>query len=375
MSDPRLLEARGKACAAGKQNRGVAHYSVVEAQQTVRGGVIATPYTASEAAWSMSNRRAEGAGEAARRRAGLRRRREAGALLLPRPSGLAVGAVCDDGCGRGYDSLSSLVAVGGARLLGDGRSRKASMASFRRPALIFLAQALLSFVGMVVIPTRLAYELLIQPGIGTPAARAAEGSDGSIHSIDVRGTPVISPDPLAVRDHRAGEGGGGSRDGRINGDDILMSQKSRGVSSAGRTGARALQAEEGEGEDSFTYRGRTQFFVCVAEGTALGEENLRDAIMDLLAVDQVRDEYALADSGVGRDNERIPGSSKNDLGHGVLGLRCAISHGIIAYEAQFHPTYYVHQQAYLRFWIVNSGCLPVPDFDLKVSPTPPPSAL
>lgn len=221
-----------------------------------------------------------------------------GALLLPRPSGLAVGAICDDGSGHGYDSLSSLVAVGGARLLGDGRSRKASMAIFRRPALIFLAQALLSFVGMVVIPTRLAYELLIQPGIGTPAARAAESSDGSIHGIDVRGMPVIYPDPLEARDHRAGEGGGGSLDGRINGDDILMSRKSLGVSSAGRTGARALQAEEGGGEDSFTYRGRTQFFVCVADGTSLAEESLMDAIMDLLEVDQtqVRDGYALADS-------------------------------------------------------------------------------
>lgn len=250
----------------------------------------------------MSNRREEGAGEAARRRAGLRRRREGGALLLPRPSGLAVGAVCDDGGGRGYDSLSSLVAVGGARLLGDGRSRKASMSIFRRPALIFLAQALLSFVGMVVIPTRLAYELLIQPGIGTPAARAAAGSDGSIHSLDVGGTPVIFPDPLAVRDHRAGEGGGGSRDGRINGDDVSISRKSLGVSSARRTGARALQTEEGEGEDTFTYTANTQFFLCVPMDIELTPEGVVEAIEDVL---EVRDEYALVESGAGRDYEII----------------------------------------------------------------------
>ena len=255
----------------------------------------------------MRNRREEGAGEAARWRAGLRRRREGEALLLPRPSGLAVGSGCDDGSGRGLDSLSSLVAVGGARLLGDGRSRNASMAIFRRPALIFLAQVLLSFVGMVVIPTRLVHELLIQPGIGTPAARAAAGSDESIPSLDVRGTPVIFPDPLAVRDHRAGEGGGGDHSGRINGDDISISRKSLGVSSAGRTGARALQTEDGE--DKFTYKTRTQFFLCIEESTLLEEEDVTDAIVEVFGLDptqEVRDEYASAESGAGRGNERIP---------------------------------------------------------------------
>lgn len=244
----------------------------------------------------MSNRREEGAGEAARRRAGLRRRRDGGgALLLPRPSGLAVGAaVCDDGGGRGgCDSLSSLVAAGGARLLGDGRSRKKSTAFFKRPALIFLAQALLSFVGMVVIPTRVVYELLIQPGIGTPSAgRTAAGSDESIHSLDVGGTPVIFPDPLAVRDHRAGRGSGGSHGGggRVNGDDISISQESLGVSSVGRTGARALQTETEEGEDNFTYTARTQFYLCVAEAAGLTVQDVMDAVLTVVVVDprQVR---------------------------------------------------------------------------------------
>ena len=203
---------------------------------------------------------------------------------MPRPSDLAGEPAYDDSS-RGYDSLSSLVAVGGARLLGDGRPRKASMSIFRRPALIFLAQALLSFVGMVVIPTRLAYELLIQPGIATPAAaRAAAGSDESTRSIDVRGTPVIFPDSLAARDRAAG-GGGGSHGNRINGDDIVsISRKSIGVSSpTGRTGARALQTED-EGEDNFTYTARTQFNLCVAEGTELSEEALRDAIAEVFNV-------------------------------------------------------------------------------------------
>lgn len=223
-------------------------------------------------------------GQAALRRAGLRRRRDH-ALVMPS----AVFGLQDNDGGGGSQrrKSSSLVAAGGAVRWRSNEPRGKERASdARRPALVFVAQVLLSLVGMVVIPTRLAYELLIQPGSRAGNIESATTSPFSwVHPSDVRDTPNAGSSGLRSLKLRAGGAVGERRPVPIVGGKTGAWPEGGRDSSKGRTGARVLmQTSE---EDSFTYTARTQFHLCVAPGaTELTEEALRASIVDVFGVEE-----------------------------------------------------------------------------------------
>lgn len=165
---------------------------------------------------------------------------------------------------------------------GAGKDPSSSTSSRRRPAVMFLAQAVLSFVGMVVIPTRLAYEVLVvQP---PPSASAGPGAV----SLDLRSG--ASPGALtagAAASGRAADGGGGEHrrlsDSHGSGLGVDGGEEGEGL----RTGSkgRVLQTAE----DSFTYTSRTQFHLCAAlPGSSITEEALRAGVMDVFGVEETQ---------------------------------------------------------------------------------------
>lgn len=227
--------------------------------------------------------------EMPRRGVGVRRRRHHESLRQRQVASSS--SSCEDGFGEGSsrgrnkssNEYGRFWRRGGGQAKGSGGGKEG--AGGRRPALVFVAQAVLSFVGMVVLPTRVAYEVLLQP-------RVFESH---------RGEPPPPPLSLAVRSNTgaaaaagsssgtlvkegAGEGGGRrrlsdfSRDGGGGGSDGLVSSNK-----AGWRSRRVLQTDDG---DSFTYTSRTQFDLCAAPGSELEEDALRAGIMDVFEVEQ-----------------------------------------------------------------------------------------
>lgn len=185
---------------------------------------------------------------------------------------------------------------------GHGRSRSSSRmcsrkegdkGSSRRPALIFLAQAALSFVGMVVLPTQLAYEVLVRSTPSGGGNHLGAGAPPASFSLDVR---AKSSWEIAAAARglfpKAGEGGGEGRGRRrYLSDDgvVLVDGRNTAVAGdgevAGVQNARVLQTAEENG-DSFTYSTRTQFDLCSETDSELTEDALRAAIMDVFEVQQ-----------------------------------------------------------------------------------------
>lgn len=209
--------------------------------------------------------------EVPRRVVGMRRRR------------YQQGASCEDGFGEvmpssfGHEGGLLLPRGGGGEHCrgareGGGKGLKSS----RRPALMFLAQAVLSFVGVVVLPTRLAYEVLV---VRPPAA-----SGGGV------GAAAVS---LNLRTGLEGRHGG-RRLGDSQGSGIWAGERERegeredgeGLRAAGSKG-RVLQAA---GDDErFTYATRTQFHLCAAlPGSVITEGALRAGIVDAFGVEEVQ---------------------------------------------------------------------------------------
>lgn len=166
--------------------------------------------------------------------------------------------------------------LGGRR--SKGGSREAS--GGRRPALVFLAQAVLSFVGMVVLPTRLAYEVLVQP-------RIFDSMDTGSAAAPPLSLKVVEPGMGGA----AGDGGGGGRNshrrlgGIPEGGRLSTEGSSTGVAWGHGSRGRFLQAADG---DSFTYTARTQFHLCARAGTELTEDALRAGIVDVFGVEPVQ---------------------------------------------------------------------------------------
>lgn len=148
----------------------------------------------------------------------------------------------------------------------------------RRPALVFLAQAALSFVGMVVIPTRLAYEVLV---VQPPAARASAGPAAAAAAVSV---------DLSRTAGAAVAGGGGGAEGRrerrrLSDSGLWVDGGSEGgrFRAAGSKG-RALQTADDE--ESFTYSTRTQFHLCAE--SEITEEALRAGVMNVFGVEEAQ---------------------------------------------------------------------------------------
>lgn len=218
---------------------------------------------------------------AAARRAGLRRRREI----------IGHGLTCHD-VSRDFDYSIDLgtpkcdnVRAGGGHNGSGGSGRRrwdggivgASSSSAKWPAKVtFLAHALLSFVGVVLIPTRLTYELLIRPesfaeanetralahGVRAGIAPAVGGRAPSLFDSgkDNSATGSVLASATLRRQSRgaqAGDGGGGRG-----------AEESNGLKGSGWVaGERNLQESEGgdgEEEDSFTFTAKTQFYLCSA---------------------------------------------------------------------------------------------------------------
>lgn len=185
------------------------------------------------------------------------------------------GAAARGGGGRSFSRI-------GSRKGGGGKD------SSRRPALMFLAQAALSFVGMVVLPTQLAYEVLVRPPTPSGGGRNHRGSP---ISLGVGGES--SRETAAAARGLFTKGGGGGRHGRRQLGDSGMVWVDRGstASVAGEgEGAsyekigRVLQTADEEEGESFTYSTRTQFHLCSA--SALAEADLRASVMDVFGVEQ-----------------------------------------------------------------------------------------
>lgn len=196
------------------------------------------------------------------------------------------GASCEDGFGEVITSNFAEVRQGGCRArgaaappcAGKGGVKYHTCIGNRRPVLVFLAQAVLSFVGMVVIPTRLAYEVLVvQP---SPIRGAAV-------SLDLRSE--ASPRTLTTGAAAGGRGGAeGRSDRRRLGDSRgsgLWADDSEGEGLREGSKGRALQAADDE--ESFTYTTRTQFHLCAAlPGSEITEGALRAGVMDVFGVEE-----------------------------------------------------------------------------------------
>ncbi|CAM9168630.1 unnamed protein product, partial [Ectocarpus sp. 12 AP-2014] len=232
--------------------------------------------------------------EMPRRGVGVRRRRHHESLRQRQAASSS--SSCEDGFGEGSSTGGRNKSSnedgrfwrrGGGQARGSGGSKEG--AGGRRPALVFVVQAVLSFVGMVVLPTRVAYEVLLQPRVfeshrGEPPSLAVRSATGAA------AVAAGSASRTLVKEG-AGEGGGRrrlshfSRDGGSGGgggSDGLVSSKK-----AGWRSRRVLQTDDG---DSFTYTSRTQFDLCAAPGSELEEDALRAGIMDVFEVEQEQTE-------------------------------------------------------------------------------------
>lgn len=144
---------------------------------------------------------------------------------------------------------------------------------------MFLAQAVLSFVGMVVIPARLAYEVLV---VQPPAASGASaGLTGAAVSLDLRS------DALAVE----GRGGERRRLSVSHGSGLWADGgEDEGEGEGWRaSGSRGRFLQTADDEESFTYTTRTQFHLCAAlPESELTEEALRAGVMDVFGVEEAQ---------------------------------------------------------------------------------------
>lgn len=154
----------------------------------------------------------------------------------------------------------------------------------RAMTLSFLTNALVSFVGVVVIPTRFTYDLLLasrsttvtvdgrnhdehRRGLGSSVWRGGGGKDGTIHTGEgVSGAVWVS---LGMGDG-AGEKVGDWR---------------RKIAKRGGGGRALMQASQEEASESFTYTAKTQFFLC-SEVLELPEETMQAAVMEVFSVDE-----------------------------------------------------------------------------------------
>lgn len=202
---------------------------------------------------------------------GLRRRRD-GASFTPIVSS---GEPCNNG------GASAIISSGRSGVK-TGSGRVAS-----RPAAIFLAQALLSFIGIVVIPTRLAFDLLVQPRDDQQAHGPPSASPSAIFSFPKEGRSVTTPAPHAspassvkpLVEEMMERGRHG------HGDSVSSVLVSRG-DTKGRTGARVLM-QAGSDEESYTYNANTQFNLC-AFGVTLEMEALSASLVDVLDLEEAQ---------------------------------------------------------------------------------------
>lgn len=187
------------------------------------------------------------------------------------------------------------VARGGRSSSRTGSRRGRGKDNSRRPALMFLAQAVLSFVGMVVLPTQLAYEVLVRPPPPSSGAGNHRGAGASPASISLGLGAKSSRDAAeAARGVFTTGGGEGGRRGRpyLSDSGVVWVDRSGTAAVAGEAAGaslrigRVLQTEEGEGGDSFTYSTRTQFHLCAAAGSELTEGALRTGVVDVFGVEQ-----------------------------------------------------------------------------------------
>lgn len=172
---------------------------------------------------------------------------------------------------------------GGWRGAREGRGGKGS----RRPALMFLAQAVLSFVGMVVIPTRLALEVLVvQPPAGAAAAGAAAVS------LDLRSDAASARTPAAAAAAATGAASGleGRGERRRLSDSYGSGLWGDGGEGEGwrAAGSKGRVLQTADDEESFSYTTRTQFHLCAEPGSSLTEESLRAGVMDVFGVEEAQ---------------------------------------------------------------------------------------
>lgn len=226
------------------------------------------------------------------RRVGLRRPRDHNERLGE--SGVCFGEAkilelaCD-----GKDSDPGMIHGRRVRLMATGKTsglrREGKGAiSASRPELVFFVQALLSFVGIVVIPARLSYEFLIVRSHVTDNGSQQPGSSYAPWVPDVsvaRHQNVNEPPRTFARiilEAFKGDVGPNFYEGGRYGDSSLE-RTSR------RSGSRVLMQtdEEDEGE-SFTYTARTKFYLCSDQSVALNEDELRGNITNIFGVDEVR---------------------------------------------------------------------------------------
>ncbi|CAM9685805.1 unnamed protein product [Scytosiphon promiscuus] len=258
---------------------------------------------------------------------GMRRRRHQQEEETRQAGAAAAEASCEDGFGEGINRSNNRSNPEESRLLRrrsgpagqgegaplDSRSSEGGFrrreSSGRRTALVFVAQAVLSFVGMVVLPTRLAYEVLVQPRIFDRGDTGPADPSLSLKVVE-----------LAV--------GGAARDGRELGmgshQRRLSDSQEAGTFSPGGSRAsvawgagsrgRFLQAAD---EDSFTYTARTQFHLCTAAGSELTEDALRAGIVDVFGIDSAQTEEP---TGYVTESQTIEFCGEDDSGEWSIAI-------------------------------------------------------
>lgn len=158
--------------------------------------------------------------------------------------------------------------------------------SSSRPELIFFVQALLSFVGIVVIPSRISYEFLIDRSQVTGNGSQQHGSSYAprVPDVSVARHQHVNEPPrtfarIILEAFRGDVGPNFDIGGRYG--DSSLGRTSR------RSGSRVLmQTDEEEGE-SYTYTARTRFYLCSDQSIDLDNDELSDNIVNIFDVDEV----------------------------------------------------------------------------------------
>lgn len=223
------------------------------------------------------------------RRVGLRRPRYRNERLGE--SGVCFGEAKERACDEKY-SDSGMVRGRRVRSTTTGktsalRRESRGVFSFSRPELIFFVQALLSFVGIVVIPSRISYEFLIDRSQVTGNGSNQHGSRYAPWVPDVsvaRHQHVNEPPRTFARiilEAFTGDVGPNFDNGGHYGDSS-MGQTFR------RSGSRVLMQTDEEDGESFTYTARTKFYLCSDQSIDLDTDELSGNIESIFEVDEVR---------------------------------------------------------------------------------------
>lgn len=183
---------------------------------------------------------------------------------------------------------------------GNGSSKRMGA---KAKTVTFVVHALISFVGMVVIPARLTWEMLIvrhstgssrngsnDPVIFEEAAAAAAAAEGSREALSALHTTLSGAVAWKYVTHDGG-------DAPVEEDDawVLVSERSHAVGIGGDhfgssrgEGRRRMQAEEEGGAvegESFTYNAITQFYLC-SNVADIPAEAMQAAVLEIFGVDE-----------------------------------------------------------------------------------------